>query len=411
MPATAAKRAVEVKAPAAPESAAARFLRSFIGESGISCEFGLPSGEVLRFGSEAPRFRVIFRTERALRQLFDETASGEAYVNGEIDIDGDMIGALDLRFLMKDRMKLSRLMRFWVDLFVRSKTKVNKNAIAEHYNYGDDLFLTFIDTKYRIYSHGQFHSDADTLEQVSEHKLETMYRALELQPGMRLLDIGGGWGGVTQYCGSRGVHVTSLTIANDSYHYIRNLIESNRYPGEVLLQDFLEHRPQRPYDAVVIYGVIEHIPYYRRFFTRLWDCLQPNGLLYLDASATVEKFDVSSFNRRYIWKGPHTFLCLQDLIRELLYHGLHLLRVVDETRDYELTMAQWARRLEANKEKIIARWGEPLYRAFRLYLWGGSHTLRHHVLQAYHLVARRGLTPGPRPGLLRRTRQFIEGLT
>ena len=411
MPATAAQPAVEAKAPALLESPAARLLRRLTQGSDISGDFQLPSGEIVRFGPGAPRFRLTFRTERALRQVFDETAMGDAFVNGDVEVEGDMISALDLRFRMKDRVKLSRLVLFWVDLFVRSKTIVNKKAIAEHYSYGDDLYLTFIDTKYRIYSHGQFHSDDDTLEQVSEHKLETMYNALELRPGMRLLDIGGGWGGVTQYCGSRGVHVTSLTIANDSYHFIRNLIDENGYPGEVLLEDFLEHRPRQPYDAVVIYGVIEHIPYYRRFFERLWECLRPNGLLYLDASATIEKFDVSSFNRRYIWKGPHTFLCLQDLIRELLYNGLHLLRVVDETRDYELTMAQWARRLEANREKIIARWGEPLYRAFRLYLWGGSHTLRHQVLQAYHVVARRGLTPGPRPGLLRRTRQFVEGLT
>ena len=168
MPATAAKPAVEEKAPATPQSPAARLLRRLTEGSDISGEFQLPSGEIVRFGPGTPRFRLSFRTERALRRVFDETAMGEAFVNGDVEVEGDMMSALDLRFRMRDRVRFSRLMRFWVDLFLRSKTKINKNAIAEHYNYGDDFYLTFIDTKYRIYSHGQFHSDDDTLEQVSE---------------------------------------------------------------------------------------------------------------------------------------------------------------------------------------------------------------------------------------------------
>ncbi len=396
--------------PTLPGTRSFRILHRLVDGLDTPCEFGLPGGETVRFGSGPPKFRVTFHTPRALRRVFNELAVGRAYVNGEIDMEGDMLSLLDLRSRLRDKLNVSWLLKFWRELFAIDVTRVNKKAIQEHYNYGDDFYLTFIDSKYRFYSHGLFHSDDETLEQASEHKLETMYEALELKPGMRLLDIGGGWGGVTQYCGSRGVHVTTLTIAADSYNYISNLIRTQNFPGEVFQQDFLEHRPSAPYDAIVIYGVIEHIPFYRRFFRRVWDCLRPGGLFYLDAAATVEKFDVSAFNRQFVWKGPHTFLCLQDLIRELLYHGLDLQQVKQESRDYGLTMWHWARRLDENRQKIIDRWGEKLYRAFRLYLWGGCHTFRTDMLQAYHLVARRLDGPGPRPGLFRRTVQFIEGL-
>ena len=101
---------------------------------------------------------------------------------------------------------------------------MNAKAISQHYNRGDDFYLTFIDNQYRFYSHGFFKRPDETIEEASEHKLESMYDGLGLKRGMSLLDIGGGWGRVTQYCGTHSVHVTTLTIAEDSARYIRSLI-------------------------------------------------------------------------------------------------------------------------------------------------------------------------------------------
>jgi cyclopropane-fatty-acyl-phospholipid synthase len=205
---------------------------------------------------------------------------------------------------------------------------------------------------------------------------------------MRLLDIGGGWGGVAEYCGGRGVKVTELTLGEDSFAYISNLIKEKNLPCEVLLQDFLTFNPSEPFDAIVIYGVIEHIINYEKFSQQVWKCLKPNGRLFLDASASIVKYDVSGFSRKYIWSGTHTFLCLQDLIKTLLFEGMELLSVENESSHYGHTMFHWAQRLDNNREKIIAQWGERLYRAFRLYLWGGSQAFPE-LLQAYHLVARK----------------------
>jgi cyclopropane-fatty-acyl-phospholipid synthase len=178
----------------------------------------------------------------------------------------------------------------------------------------------------------------------------------------------------------------------------------------VILQDFLEHRPAQAYDAIVIYGVIEHIPTYGRFWARAWECLKPGGLLFLDASASKEKYDMSAFTRRYIWHGTHTFLALQDLLQEALWHGWEVVGVRQETRDYELTMRHWAERFDAARDFIVERWGEQVYRAFRLYLWGGCHAFHVDQLQAYSLVARRREEPGLRPGVGRRVRNFVRGL-
>lgn len=373
-------------------------------------EIQLPSGRIFSVGiGGEPVYRVIFHSERAVRTPMTELSVGRAFVAGEIDVEGALDVLFDVRGKVRDKVPLRQRFQFAYD-FLRTATKMNAKAIGEHYDRGDDFYLTFIDNRFRFYSHGLFKEPGETIEEASEHKLESMYTSLGLQRGMRLLDIGGGWGGVTEYCGARGVHVTTLTLAKDSARYIRRLIEENNLPGEVLLQDFLHHRPKEPYDHVVIYGVIEHIPNYRRFAGAVWDVLKPGGRIYLDGSAAVEKFAVSSFTRDYIWRGTHTFMALQDVIAEFLRHGFEVIDVARETRDYELTMREWANRLDHSKHDIIAGWGEETYRVFRLFLWGGAHAFRTNALQAYHLVAERTSSPGPRPSNMRRIINFLGSL-
>jgi cyclopropane-fatty-acyl-phospholipid synthase len=149
------------------------------------------------------------------------------------------------------------------------------------------------------------------------------------------------------------------------------------------------------------------MPEYRKFFERAWNCLEPGGLMYLDASATKEKHSLSQFATRYVWTGAHTCMCLQDVIQEALYHGFSLIEVKEESHDYELTMLNWAQRLDLHRDEIIRRWGERTYRIFRLYLWAGVPAFRNDQLQAYHLVVCRGEGPGVRPGLAHRISGFI----
>ncbi|KAJ5224998.1 S-adenosyl-L-methionine-dependent methyltransferase [Penicillium chermesinum] len=289
----------------------------------------LPDGTIVKVGAGEPIYRVIFRSARALRTPMTELSIGRAYLTGEIDFVYD---------------------------YLRDATKMNAKAIGEHYSRSDDFYLTFIDKRYRMYSQGLFKSQDESIEDASEHKMETMFSSLGLTPGMRILDIGGGWGGVTQYCGARGVHVTTLTLTADSARFIQSLITEGNLPGEVFLQDFFNHKPQKPYDHIVIFGPCLGTP-------------GPGGKMYLDGSAAVTKYSPSAFTREYIWGGTHTFFTLQDVIRELLYHGFEIVDVARETTDYQLTMLEWAKRLDAAKETIIAGWGEETYRLFRLFLW------------------------------------------
>jgi cyclopropane-fatty-acyl-phospholipid synthase len=395
-----------------PTGCDARLFQQVLKNTTIPCEFCFASGETLRLGQGPPAFTFTFHSDRMLRRGLSEYSLARAYVDGEMDIEGHMPSIFEIRRFMKGEVSSLFMLRMWLHVLLDNPIRLNRSSIAKHYSFGDDFYLSFVDQRYHLYSHCLFHGEAESLEQAAEHKLATMARALRLEPGMRLLDIGAGWGAVTRYCGPRNIHVTALTIAEDSHKLHRDLIEAERLEHcECLLEDFLVHQPAQAYDAIVIFGVIEHIPDYRRFADQVWKCLKPGGRIYLDASAVLEKYQVSDFVRTYIYPGTHTYLCLPDLIQELLMHGFKVQEVVDETHDYHLTLTHWAQRFDSSRDTITARWGEKLFRAFRLYLWGGAHAMGTRNLQAYHVVAERTRDRGIRPGLWRRLRCFVRSLT
>lgn len=393
-----------------PAPQGASDLVSMLGRAGVSCDVVLPGGRSVRVGDSPPAFIVTINKESALQRPLTEYHLGTSYIKGDIDLDGDMRAMLAIRDQIPFGTTLGQKLRFVYELFVRSPTTMNKRSIDSHYTLGDDFYLSFIDERYRFYSHCLFHDDGELLEEAAEHKLESMWNALELKPGMRLLDIGGGWGGVAEYCSPRGVHVTSLTVVEDSAAYIRALIAEKDLSADVKLQDILDFETDAPYDCAVIYGVIEHIPNYARLFRRVWAAVVPGGKLYFDASAVKEKFAISPVTRKYTWQGHHSFLSLQDATRELIFHGFEVVEVKRETRDYELTITHWAERFERSRDEIVRRWGEEIYRAFRIFLWGGSHAFATNRLQAYHVVAQRRDEPGPRPGRARRLASFVGSL-
>lgn len=359
-------------------------------------------------GPGAPRFTIVLRDPRALAGT-DEDSIGRAYIDGHWDIEGDPRGAFALRRFLTVKSSPFSVMSLLARIFLVRAQKNNTEAISAHYSLGDDFYLSFLDTKYRIYSHGHFRHEQETLEESQEHKLQDMYDMLELKPGMRLLDIGGGWGPVPQFCGERGVKVTSVTLAPDSHRFISRLIAERKLPCDVVLTDFLDYRPERPFDAIVIYGVIEHIPQYRRFVRHVWDLLPPGGLMYLDGSATRWKYDMNRVIKDEVWPTTTAYLATHDLIAELNYHGMDLLELKNESKDYELTMLHWSRRFEAARDLIVGRWGERLYRIFRMYLWGGHLCFVEDQLQAYRMLIRRSPRRGPRPGRLTRALYHLWG--
>jgi len=325
----------------------------------------------------------------AALSTLDTLRIGEAYLAGSLDVIGDLSRLLALRDLFTDRHPLRFLYRFMRPMLF-GQLKSDRGFIAEHYDAPPEFYLLFLDTRHRCYSQAVFAREDESLEDAMTRKLEFALESIGAKPGDRVLDIGGGWGAFVEFAGKRGVHVTSLTISEPSRRFIQAMIDREELPCEVRLEHFFEHRPAKPYDAIVNLGVTEHLPDYPATVKRYHELLKPGGHVYLDASAARTRHDLSSFFERYIFRGNGTPLHLPDYVAAVTCSPLQLLTVIDDRDNYRLTTRHWAEGLDRHREAVEQTWGRAQYRRFQIYLWGCVDGFRRDELQAYRLVLRRG---------------------
>jgi len=347
------------------------------------------NGNSYFFGKGEPGFTISINDRSGLSAAsqLDELKICEAYMTGSIDFEGEMIQILTLRESLKDTHPLFYLWRRLVPLII-GDVATNRQAISTHYEFDNDFYLTFMDSS-RCYSHALFKSDDEPLETAQRRKLDFALSACNLKPGDRVLDVGGGWGTFTEHAGLKGIQVTSLTLAKNSEKYLTELIQRKNLPCSVLFQDFLNYRSDTLYDAIVILGVIEHLPDYATVMNQFHHLLKPGGRVYLDASAYRKKYDHPSFVAKYIFPGGHSSLCLHDFLREVAHSEMDLIAVYNDRHSYYLTSKIWAETLEANRDEIIKKWGDMLYRRFRLYLWGVAYSFQKKDIDAYRVVLER----------------------
>jgi cyclopropane-fatty-acyl-phospholipid synthase len=384
---------------------------------GTAFEFRAPGRPLLRVGSGEVKFRILAQNSRAVsaRKSLDELRIAEAYIFGDLDIEGDLVTVLDLRNRLQDRHLLARFWSLIGQRLVFGRESTARKWIKQHYDTDPEFYLAFLDRQSRCYSHGYFENKNESLESAIQRKLATAIEGAGIEPGMRVLDVGGGWGSFTEFAGRRGIHVTSLTLSEASEKYVNELIAREKIPCRIIRENFLEYQPGERYDAIVNLGVTEHLPDYAATLAQYQRLLMPGGRVYLDASACRTKFSFSTFIMSYIYPGDPTPLHLPTYLEALSTSPLELVMVQNDRENYALTARHWATRLDENRDMIIQRWGETLYRRFRLYLWGCVHCFATDTMSAYRWVLQlppahrihTSLTRRAPGGLIRRIRRTL----
>lgn len=349
----------------------------------------LPGGDPAVFGRGDPAATVVVNDRRGAAALatMDALAVCEAYLNGALDVVGEIKPLLALRSMFSDRHPLRSVMRFVRPLLV-GQVSSDRAFIAEHYDREPEFYLLFLDARHRCYSQGVFAHADEPLEDAITRKLDFALDSIGARPGDRVLDVGGGWGAFTQYAGQKGVRVTSLTISRESEAFINALIHGEQLPCAVRREHLWEHEPAQRYDAIVNLGVTEHLPNYAETLKHYARLLKPGGRICLDASATRQKYDVSTFFERYVFRGNGTPLCLHDYLGAVARSPFEIETVLNDRENYRLTTLHWARNLDQHREQIEARWGKAAYRVFQLYLWGCVDGFERDEIQAYRWVMR-----------------------
>jgi cyclopropane-fatty-acyl-phospholipid synthase len=386
----------DIAAPAAPSG---RFnlidrIATLFAASPTPFEIVFPDGQRRSFGKAPPSFTVTLRNRQALRAVasMDEGRIGDAYVAGHLDIEGDLLRPFEIRRAMVDRHYAVALWRFLQPLLF-GQVKTNRRAIADHYDIDSDFFLSFLDSQHPAYTQGVFATPDEPLAAATLRKFDYCYDKLNLKPGDRILEIGPGWGAWFDYAARRGIRCTGLTISIESRQFLERRAAESGLEWTVLNCDFLEYQSEEKFDAIVIMGVIEHLPQYGAVLNKFASLVKPGGRIFLDGSACTKKYELSTFMVKYIYGGNHSFLVLHDFLDHLARTPLRVCELHNDRFDYFLTFRHWAQNFERNRESVVARFGEFNYRRFRLYLWGAAYEFLSGSLDCYRMIIENPVFP------------------
>jgi len=355
--------------------------------SPVSFDVVLPDKTVQHFGPDSPSFRVTIRNHKGLCAIrsIDEGQIGDAYLESDIDIDGDMLRPFELRGAMKDFHPLVAAWRF-IQPLLFGQVHTNKRAIGAHYDIDPTFFLSFLDPQTPCYTQGVYEDPGEKLSTATLRKFKYCFEKLGLKSGDHLLEIGPGWGAWFEYASQRGARCTGISNSQTSVDYLTGRARQLGFDWELIIGDFLQYRTDRKYDAIVIMGVIEHLPDYGRVLEKFTELLKPGRRIFLDASACTQKYELSSFMVKHIYGGNHSFLVLHDLLDKMSRTPLRVQEMFDDRFSYFLTFQQWARNFDQNRDAVMEQFGEFNYRRFRLYLWGAAYEFLSRSLDCYRMI-------------------------
>jgi cyclopropane-fatty-acyl-phospholipid synthase len=342
---------------------------------------------------------------------------GRAYVSGELGIDDiDKVIALlatwkppSIDRAAKRRLVLGALRAAGLqrppappasELILRgARHSIGRDAraVRHHYDLPAEFFALFLDAS-MTYSCAVWSDDPDeTLEVAQERKLELVCTKLGLEPGMRVLDVGCGWGSFATHAATRhGVSVVGITLSAPQAQRAQQRAAEAGVDDrvEIRVADYRE-LADRPFDAVASIGMVEHVGAVNidAYAQTLMRMVQPGGRVLNHGIARLRhgEPEAGPFSERYVFPDAAP-LHLSRVVQAFERAGLQTETVEGFREDYERTLGHWMARLDANSERALALAGAERLRVWRLYLRAAQSGFRTGFTSIYQvkLVSPRG---------------------
>ncbi len=251
-----------------------------------------------------------------------------------------------------------------------------------HYDIGNDLYARMLD-RLMIYSCAYW-KGAATLDEAQEKKLDLIARKLDLKPGMKVVDIGCGWGGTPRYLSEKyGVHVLGITVSKEQAAFAKNFCRG--LPVEIRLEDYRKLRGK--FDRVLSVGMFEHVGYknYRIFMKVVRRCLKNDGLFLLHTiGSNVSRVTTDPWFEKYIF--PNSMLPSAKQICEAA-EGIFVLEDWHNfSVHYEKTLLAWFENFNKSWDELKGRYGERFYRMWKYYLLSCAGAFRARSNQLWQIV-------------------------
>ncbi|MFJ9347764.1 class I SAM-dependent methyltransferase [Streptomyces sp. NPDC101237] len=351
---------------------------------------------------------IVIRNRRALRYMLfkpGELGMARAWVAGDLDIEGDLYGALaQMSGLIWERGEDSRTLgQALRDPEVRSAVREllrlagpplppappreemrrrghlhtrrsDKQAISHHYDVGNDFYETVLGPS-MVYSCAYW-EDGGTLETAQRDKLELVCRKLGLNPGQRLLDVGCGWGSMAIHAArEHGVSVVGVTLSQEQAVYARKRVADEGLTDrvEIRVQDYRDVR-DGPYDAISSIGMAEHVgaAKYLEYASDLFALLKPGGRLLNHQIARrpqrdEQAYHVDRFIDAYVFPDGE-LAPIGTTVTQLERAGFEVRDVESIREHYALTLRRWVANLEADWARAVRLTSPGRARVWRLYM-------------------------------------------
>ena len=338
--------------------------------------------------------------DRFFRRVLTDGALGlgESYMDGWWDtsqLDKFIDNVLRARLDEKIRRAWSTLLKLSLAKAVNLQSRRRAFIIGErHYDLGNELFLNMLDK--RMNYSCAYWENVNSLDEAQEKKLDLICRKLHLKSGMRILDIGCGWGAFGKYAAEQyGVTVLGITVSKQQVELGRKLCEG--LPVELRLMDYRD--VEGTFDRIVSVGMIEHVGYknYRTYFEVAHRCLIDDGMFLLhtiggNRSAT----SINPWTHKYIF--PNGMLPSVAQLGKAM-EGLFVMEDWHSFGQYyDRTLIAWYQNVTSNWEKLSNRYDNRFYRMWKYYLLSSAGAFRARRNQLWQIVlSKHGVVGGYEP--------------
>jgi len=331
--------------------------------------------------------------ERVLRDA--SLGLGETYMDGwwdchQIDefINRVFRARLDEKVINNSRMAFQVLR---ARLLNRQSTARAYEIGERHYDLGNDLYTAMLDKRLN-YTCGYW-KNATNLDEAQEAKLELVCKKIGIHPGMKVLDIGCGWGGFAKYAAEKyGASVLGLTVSTEQVALGMELCKG--LPVELRLQDYRE--VQGTFDAVLSIGVMEHIGYknYRTYMQVVDRCLKPDGIAFVHTIGGNQSAKTGDpWTDKYIF--PNGMLPSISQLGAAM-EGLFVIEDLHNIGpNYDPTLKAWHANFEQAWPNLKNKYGDRFYRMWRYYLLSSAGVFRSRSQQLWQFVFTRKGTSQP----------------
>ncbi len=300
---------------------------------------------------------------------------GEAYMRGDLTIEeGSLVDFLTLlasNFASARSHPLYRALT-WLEKLVRplNSPKTSRRNVAHHYDLSDRLYELFLDRD-RQYSCAYFQTGLETLEQAQEDKKAHIAKKLYLdRDGLKVLDIGCGWGGLALHLVRANAEVLGITLSEEQFSRASERAEREGLSAlaRFELRDYREVKGR--FDRIVSVGMFEHVgkANYAKYFSTINKLLEDDGVALVHTVGWLDDpAPINPFIRKYIFPGAEV-PSLSEIMAVVERSGLVLCDVEVLRQHYAHTLRHWRERLAENRDEICRLYDDQFYRMWEFYL-------------------------------------------